>query len=172
MSIEKYPLEQLVTIKKNRFDQAVKILAEKKALLAKATQKLYELTQDRDATLTHKIAKLDQFRQALDAGTPTDKIQQMKVYLKVVDETLAEKEKKVQAQQKQVDAAQQQVDVATDDMLQKRKDVEKIEMHQKEWETQANRETERKEAIEHDEQGSQIHHTRKRDEEYRNKEEL
>ena len=31
-----YPLEQLVSIKKNRFDQAVKILEEKKALLDKA----------------------------------------------------------------------------------------------------------------------------------------
>ena len=31
-----YPLEQLMTIKKNRFDQAVKTLEQKKALLEKA----------------------------------------------------------------------------------------------------------------------------------------
>ena len=89
----KYPLEQLMTIKKNRFDQAVRILEEKKALLEKAQAKLDELTRHRDEVASHKAAKLAQLRAALDEGFPTDKIQQMKVYLKVVDEELLEKEK-------------------------------------------------------------------------------
>ena len=64
-----YPLEQLMIIKKNRFDQAVKVLEEKKLVLEKAYDRLYTLTQERDETLKHKMAKLAQLRNALDEGT-------------------------------------------------------------------------------------------------------
>lgn len=78
----------------------------KKALLEKAYEKLYDATQARDQVLQHKIAKLEQLRNELDAGTSTDKIQQGKIYLKIVDEKLVAKEKIVIEQQKMVDAAQ------------------------------------------------------------------
>ncbi len=164
-----YPLQQLMEIKKNRFDQAVKTLEEKKAILEKAYEKLYDLTQERDAVLKHKTAKLTQLRQALDEGTTTDKIQQMKVYLKLVDERLAEKQKKVVDQQKQVDAAQKQVDLATDELFQRKKDLEKLEIHKKEWEKEVKYWTEQKEAVEHDEQGSATHTIRKKESEERKK---
>ena len=164
-----YPLEQLMTIKKNRFDQAVKTLEEKKAILEKAYEKLYDLTQERDEVLSHKTAKLTQLRETLDEGTTTDKIQQMKVYLKTVDEKLAEKQKKVADQQKQVDLAQKQVDLATDELLQRKKDLEKLEMHKLEWEKEVRYWTEQKEAVEHDEQGSAMHQIRKREDESRKK---
>ncbi len=150
-------------IKKNRFDQAVKILEEKKSLLEKAYEKLFEVTQERDKVLHHKTAKLNQLRQALDEGTTTDKIQQMKFYLKTVGEKLAEKEKKVKDQQKQVDLAQKQVDVATEELFQRKKDLEKLEMHKIEWEKEVRYWTEQKEGIEHDEQGSATHTIRKED---------
>ena len=67
-----YPLEQMLTIKKNRFDTAVKILEEKKAILEKAYEKLYDLKQERDQVLQHKVAKLTQLRHELDTGTTTD----------------------------------------------------------------------------------------------------
>lgn len=164
-----YPLEQLLLIKKNRFDQAVKTLEEKKALLEKAYEKLYTLTQERDKVLEHKRAKLSQLRESLDEGTTTDKIQQMKAYLKTVDEQLAEKQKKVTDQQKQVDIAQKQVDVATDDLFQKKKDLEKMEMHKQEWEKEAKYWVERKDAAEQDEQGSATHSLRKKEAETRSK---
>lgn len=163
-----YPLEQMVTIKKNRFDQAVKILEEKKALLVKAQEKLKKVTQERDEVLTHKTDKLNQLRAALDEGTTTDKIQQMKAYLKVVDGKLAEKEKKVNEEKRNVDLAQKQVDLASQDMFQKKKDLEKLEIHRQEWEKEVHYWTERKEAAEHDEQGSATYTQRKRDEEKRN----
>lgn len=162
-----YPLEQMMSIKKNRFDVAVKILEEKKTLLEKAYEKLYDLTQERDQVLQHKIAKLEQLRADLDTGTTTDKIQQGKFYLKVVDEKLAEKEKKVVEQQKAVDAAQKQVDIATDNLFQKKKDLEKLEMHKKEWEKEVRYWMIQKEGIEHDEQGSATYMLRKREEEIR-----
>lgn len=162
-----YPLEQMITIKKNRFDQAVKILEEKKALLAKAEEKLKKVAEERDEVLKHKTEKLNQLRAALDEGTTTDKIQQMKAYMKVVDGKLAEKEKKVTDEKRNVDLAKKQVDLATADMFQKKKDLEKLEMHRAEWEKEVHYWTERKEAIEHDEQGSATYTQRKRDEERR-----
>ena len=129
-----YPLEQLMTIKKNRFDQAVKTLEEKKKILEKAYEKLYDLTQERDKVARTSGGQADPATKALDEGTTTDKIQQMKVYLKVVKEKLAEKQKKVTEQQKQVDLAQKQVDIATDELFQRKKDLEKLEIHKKEWE--------------------------------------
>ncbi len=169
MAKVEYPLEQMLTIKKNRFDAAVKILEEKKALLEKAYEKLYDVTQERDGVLKHKQDKLEQLRSDLDAGTSSDKIQQSKFYLKVVDERLAEKEKKVKEQQKQVDLAQKQVDLATDDLFQKKKDLEKIEIHKKEWEGEMGYWVQQKEAIEHDEQGAQMHQLHKREANQRKK---
>ncbi|MDP1609208.1 MAG: type III secretion T3S chaperone [Chlamydiales bacterium] len=165
-----YPLEQLKNIKKNRFDQAVKILEEKKALLDKAKLKLYDVMRERDEVLSHKKNKLEQLRNALDEGTTTDKIGQMKLYMKVVDQQLAEKEKKVTEQKKVVDAAQKQVDVATADMFQKKKDVEKLEMHKTQWQKEAQYATQQKEAVEQDEQGSSTHALRKREAKARKKE--
>ncbi len=165
----KYPLEQVMLIKKNRFDQAVKTLEAKKEILEKAYEKLFDLTQVFDAAAKHKKTKLDQLRESLDAGTSTDKIQQMKTYLKVVDEDLKVKKKAVDTQQKAVDTAQAQVDLATDDLFQKKKDLEKLEIHKKEWEKEARHLLERKEEAEHDEQGSAGYHRLKREKEVRDK---
>lgn len=164
-----YPLEQMIAIKKNRFDAAVKTLEEKKTILEKAYEKLYDLTQERDQVFQHKIAKLEQLRHELDTGTTTDVIQRSKIYLKIVDEKLAEKEKKVVDQQKQVDAAQKQVDIATDDLFQKKKDLEKLEIHKKEWEKEMGYWVQQKEGVEQDEQGSSTHFRHKREEEERKK---
>ncbi|MBF8263125.1 MAG: hypothetical protein HW387_790 [Parachlamydiales bacterium] len=165
-----YPLEQLMQIKKNRFDQAVKVLEEKKVILEKAYEKLYEVTQERDSVLQHKTDKLQQLRDALDKGTTTDKIQQMKIYLKIVDEKLREKQKKVVDQKAKVDLAQKLVDQATEDLFQRKKDLEKLEMHKAEWKKEVHYWTEQKEAEQHDEQGSSTHLLRKRDAEKRDKE--
>jgi hypothetical protein len=169
MSKLNYPLEQMLLIKKNRFDSAVKTLEEKKAILEKAYEKLYDLTQERDKVLKHKVAKLEQLRHELDTGTTTDVIQRSKVYLKIVDEQLAEKEKKVADQQKQVDAAQKQVDIATDDLFQKKKDLEKLELHKKEWEKEMGYWVQQKEGVEQDEQGSSTHFLQKRERHIRKK---
>ncbi|MDE3045245.1 MAG: type III secretion T3S chaperone [Verrucomicrobiota bacterium] len=158
-----YPLEQLMLIKKNRFDQALKTLEEKKKLLEKAYEKLYEATVERDKVLKHRIAKLEQLREKTDAGTTSDKIQQMKTYLKTVDEKLADREKKVKEQQKQVDLSQKQVDLATDELFQRKKDLEKMEIHKGEWEKEVRYWVEQKEAVEHDEQGSATHSLRKKE---------
>ena len=95
----------------------------------------------------------------------------MKTYLKIVDENLKEKEKKVVHQQAEVDKAQKQVDLATEELFQRKKDLEKLEMHKAEWEKEVRYLTEAKEAGEHDEQGAATYLIRKRDDEKRKKEE-
>ena len=164
-----YPLEQVMLIKKNRFDQAIKTLEAKKEILEKAYEKLFDLTQEKEQEEAHRLSKLNQIREALDQGTNTDKIQQMKVYLKVVDQRVLEKRKKVEAQQKIVNAAQVQVDLATEDLFQKKKDLEKLELHKKEWEKEMRYAIERKEEEEHDEQGAATHQMVKRDKNLRKK---
>ncbi len=161
--IPAYPLEQLMEIKKKHFDKAVKTLEEKKLILEKAYETLYDLNQEYNEVLTHKTAKLDQLRTTLDEGTTAPKIDQMKTYLKTVDEKLVEKKKKVIAQQKVVDEAQKQVDIATDHLFQKKKELEKLELHKAEWIKETRLHVERKEAIEHDEQGAATYEIMKRE---------
>jgi flagellar biosynthesis chaperone FliJ len=169
MAPPKYPLEQLLTIKINRYDQAVKTLEEKKSLLLKEEEKLKKVEEERDKVLKHKNDKLLQLRQELDQGTTSDKIQQMKNYLKVVDENLAAKQKKVDEQIKNVRFAEQQVEIAKDDLFQKKKDVEKIEMHKKEWEKEVGYQILRKEGVEQDELGSSTDTLRKREKQRKKK---
>jgi hypothetical protein len=147
----------------------VKTLEEKKAILEKEYEKLYDVTEERDQVRQHRIAKLEQLRNELDAGTTTDKIQQSKIYLKIVEEKLAEKEKKVSEQKKKVDAAQKQVDLATDDLFQKKKDLEKLEIHKKEWQQEIGIWVRAQEGVEQDEQGSSSHFLHKRESEKRKK---
>lgn len=167
--MSQYPLEQMIGIKKNRFDAAIKVLEEKKRILEQAYEKLYDLTQDRDQCRQHKMDKLTQLREALDQGESIKKILQGKTYLKIVDEKLLDKEKKVQEQQKVVDLAQKQVDLATDDLFQKKKDLEKLEMHKKEWLKENEYQLLQKEGLEQDEQGSSTFLARKREKEKRDR---
>ena len=163
-----YPLEQMMTIKKNRFDQAMKILEEKKRILEQAQKKLQEVIKERDDVLKHKNEKLEQLRHSLDTGE-IKKAEQAKIYLKIVQEKLLEKEKKVTEQKKQVDLAQKQVELATQDLFQKKKDLEKLEIHKSEWEKEVKYWTTQKEAVEGDEQGSTTFELRRKEEKRRKK---
>ena len=112
--------------------------------------------------VTLESAKLQQLREKLDAGTSTDKIQQMKTYLKIVDEQLKAKELKVQEQLKQVDAAKKNVEAARQDYLKRNQDVEKLRLHKEEWKREEHLAAERLEGIEGDELGTSMHIRKKR----------
>lgn len=159
---QKYPLEQLVAIKKRRLEESEKILTEKKNALAKEEEKLASLELKRDEAKLHRDTKLKQFREKLDAGTTSDKIQQMKHYLKVVDEKLKGEEQKVKDQKKHVDAAEKQVEAARQDLFKKQKDIEKLKIHHKEWEAEMRSQAERKEGTETDDIGGAMHVIKKR----------
>lgn len=159
---QKYPLEQLSFIKKKKLEEAEKVLRDKKALLVEEEKKLHSLRMERDKVEQHKDLKLNQMREALDAGSATTKIEQMRQYLKLVKEELKIKQKHVDDQNKKVKEAQDQVEIARRQLIEKQKNVEKLAVHQKEWQKERKRKEEHKEDIDYDEMGSAKHIIKKK----------
>lgn len=157
----KYPLEQLVAIKQKRQEEAEKVLREKKIILEQEEKKLKDLENQRDEIKKHKEDKLLQLRMSYDEGTSSDKILQMQKYIKIVQEKLVVREKKVQDQKRVVETAQKNVDAAKLDLQKKQQDVEKIDLHKKEWKKEVKKEEVRQDAIQTDELGSQVHTLKK-----------
>lgn len=149
-----YPLEQVLGIKKDRVKDAERTVSQKKEALKKEEEKMQKVKLARDQVKQHYMDKITQLRHALDEGTTTDKIMQMKVYLKIVVEDLKKEEKKVQEQQKHVDAAKKQVEEAKAHLKEKQKEVDKLDMHKKDWSQDVKKELEKKVASEQDELGS------------------
>ncbi len=162
MDLSNYPLAELMRIKVKRFEQAMKVVEEKAAILKREQKLLKQEEEERDKVLQHKNDKLQQLRDALDRGERTDKIRQIKVYMDVVKEKLVEKERKVEEQKKQVKDAEKQLDLARKEMMKKQKELEKLKIHKKEWQKEMRFWTARKEGLEQDELGSQRHIIRKK----------
>jgi flagellar biosynthesis chaperone FliJ len=158
----KYPLAQLAVIKGKKLEEAERTLRDKKEALLQEENKLRAVEQERNVVREHKHAKLNQLREVLDSGTTSTKVQQMKQYLKVVDEQLRQKESKVAEQKKRVDAAAHAVESARQDLFKKQRDVEKLQIHRKEWDKEMKAVEEHKEAVEADELGSAMHTRKKR----------
>lgn len=152
-----YPLKQVLEVKQKRVDDAEKVVKEKLEALEKEKTKLAEKEADRDKVKLHKQAKLQQLRDTLDHDTTSNKIQQMKNYLKVVDEKLYFEEKKVEEQKKQVTIAEENLEKARQELKIKRQEVDKLLMHKKQWEKEAKFEIQKKEEAELDELGSMMH---------------
>lgn len=152
-----YPLKQVLEVKQKRVEDAEKVVQEKKAALEKEEKKLAEREAERDKVKEHKIEKLRQLRETLDQASSSPKIQQMKVYLKLVDEKLVIEEKKVKDQKEQVAIAQKNLDQARIELQRKRQEVDKLLTHQKDWEKEMQKEMSIKEGREEDELGAIIH---------------
>ena len=128
-----YPLAEVLDVKHRRVDTAERELQEKQRLLDEELVKLRECERARDKVKKHRKDKLDQLRQKLDKGTTSDKIDQGKLYLKVVDERLAAEEKKVANQKNQVDLARKNVEIAKNQLKDRERERDKIITHRKEW---------------------------------------
>lgn len=157
-----YPLKQVLEVKHKRVDDAEKVVKEKLQLLKKEQEKLELRKAEREKVRQHHSDKLQQMRDEMDHGTTSPKIQQMKVYLKVVQERLKAEDKKVKDQQDQVDIAEKNVELAREDLARKRQEVEKFVTHQKDWEKEMRKEMEIIEGREMDELGNVIFLTNKR----------
>lgn len=162
MAKPKYPLEQVLTVKKDRVDKAEKVVKEKQRALEIEEEKLRRVEKERDQVKSHHADKLAQLRAAMDEGTTSDEVLQMKAYLKVVQEKLKKAEEKVKEQSKQVATAQKNLDVAKEDLRQKRVEQEKIEIHKEEWEKQSKKERAAEEAKQQDEIGQAMYQAHKR----------
>lgn len=152
-----YPLKQVLEVKYKRVEEAEKLVKEKRLALEKEKEKLAQREAERDKVKKHYQDKLAQLRFAMDHETTSKEIQQIKVYLKVVDEKLKVEEKKVKEQQEQVKIAQTNLDKARENFRLKRLEVDKIVTHRKDWEKQTDKELEIIDGREQDELGSIIH---------------
>lgn len=162
MNKTKYPLEQVREVKLDRVDKAEKVVNEKKRALEIEEDKLKKVEAERDKVLNHHGEKLTQLREALDSGSTSPEILQMKAYLKVVKEQLAKEEQKVKKQQEQVVVAENNLKIAISDLKQKRLELEKIALHKEEWEKEAAKEMLKEEIKEEDEVGTLMHQAEKR----------
>ncbi|MCB1113058.1 MAG: type III secretion T3S chaperone [Chlamydiales bacterium] len=151
-----YPLIQVLDVKKRRVEKQEKVVQEKREALEAEERKLEERIQERNKVQEHYDAKLQQLRDELDEGTTTDKIQQMKAYLKVVQERLKVEEKKVEEQREQVKIAEQDLELAIEELRRRRQDVDKLLTHQRDWEKEMKKEQEVIEGREQDEMGTII----------------
>ena len=153
--LEEYPLQEVLGIKHKRVDEAERVVAKRKEELEKEQAILKEKEEERDQVKLHETNKMNQLREAMDkGGINTDELQQMRVYIQVVQERVAEKQKLVDAQMEKVTAAEKNLEAAQEELRQRRKEVEKIETHRTAWMKEARREFELKEAVEADEIGS------------------
>lgn len=151
-----YPLAEVLQVKKRRVENAEKVVQEKKILLEKERQKLKEREAEREKVKNHYNAKLFQMREEMDEGTTSPKIQQMKVYLKIVQENLVVEDKKVKDQQAQVEIAENNLELAKEDLNRKRQEVEKFETHKVDWHLEMRKEMDIIEGREMDELGTVI----------------
>lgn len=157
-----YPLRQVLEVKQRRVENAERVVKQKKELLEKEEQKLKEREQERDKVKHHYDDKLKQLREEMDHESTSPKLQQMKIYIKTVDEKLKVEEKKVKDQQETVKIAQKNLDQAKEDLWIKRQEVDKLHTHRKDWEKERRKEQEIIEGREQDELGSIIFISRHR----------
>ncbi len=157
-----YPLKQVLEVKQKRVEDAEKVVLEKKLALEKEQEKLAQREADRDKVKTHLKAKFTQMRETIDKGTTSPKIQEMRNYIKVVQENLAVEEKKVKEQKDQVTQAEKNLDQAREELRRKRQEVDKLHTHQKDWEKEMRKEQEVLEGREQDEIGNIIFSTKRR----------
>jgi flagellar export protein FliJ len=159
---QRYPLAQLLDIKKKRVEEAEKVLQERRKVLEAEQQKLQQLMAQRDRTAAHYKEKLHELREGIDQGVVSqEKIAHVQDYLKEVKEKLRQEEEKVVAQTRQRDAAQKAVDEALEVLRRRRVEVEKLELHRGEWQKGVSKEELRLEGIEIDDLGTAMFNVRR-----------
>lgn len=152
-----YPLEQVLSVKHRRVEEAEKVLVEKQKILEKEEELLKQREQERDLVLKHNAEKMQQLRDELDSGTTSPKVQQMKAYIKVVKEKLIVEEKKVADQKERVEAAKANVELAKAALKKRRTEVDKLVSHKKDWVKEIRKELQIIEESNLDEIGSVIY---------------
>lgn len=159
---DKYPLSQVLLVKKDRVEKARQVVEQKKEALHVEEKRLASLEEEKERIQNHHDDKLAQLRESLDQGEPSAKIIDMKQYLKLVKQDLYAQEKKVEEQEKKVDDAKKALEQAREEWKRRRMEEEKLLLHKKEWEHEVKKEQVRQEGREENELGSILHQTRKR----------
>lgn len=162
MAKVQYPLQQVLEVKQKRVEDAEAVVREKNEAFEREKKTLLQREEERDRVKKHQQDKLQQLRDELDHGTTSPKVQQMKAYLKVVDEKLKVEEKKVKEQQVKVEQAQKELEAARQQLELRRREVDKIQAHRESWEKEQRKEQELIQEKEQDELGNIIYGMRRK----------
>lgn len=160
-----YPLEQILDIKKRRVENAELVVKEKRLKVEQEEEKLKKCEAERDKVKQHHHDKLEQLRHELEHSTTSPKVQQMKVYLKVVQEKLKIEERKVKEQEVKVENANKELEAAKKELRQRQLEVDKMETHRTDWAKGVRKEQEIVEGRIQDELGDVIYTLNQRKEE-------
>jgi len=152
-----YPLERVLDIKRKRVENQEKVVRAKEQELEKEQAHLKKCEAERDKIVQHRQDKLNQLREEMDHGTTTDKIIQIKNYIKVVEEKVKIEEKKVAEQKEQVRKAKKNLEEAKELLRLKRQEVDKLVTHRTDWIKDRKRELQFEEQKEMDEVGQTLY---------------
>jgi hypothetical protein len=149
-----YPLEEVLDIKKRRVEDAEALVKEKIKAVEVEKEKLKKREEEKEVVVKHLSEKVNQLRHEYDTGTTSRKIDQVRVYIKVVQERLKIEEKKVKDQQQQVEVAEKNLELAKTQLKQRQQEQDKIETHKLEWKKEVQKELVLLQTREEDEIGS------------------
>lgn len=152
-----YPLAQVLDVKRRRVEEAEKAVKARKEELEREEKTLKKLEEKRDEVLNHKNEKLAQLRAALDEGTTSTEVKQMKDYLALIKEKLAAEEAKVAEQKKKVDEAKKLLEEAEKLLRERRLEEDKLKEHRKDWERKAKKQMQIEEERKADDLGQTMH---------------
>jgi hypothetical protein len=153
-----YPLEQIAEIKKRRLEEAEKVLREKRLALDNAEKDLQTKRDALNASLQLKLDLIEKHFKEIEKGTTSDVMERHNRYIQeVIEVKLADEKKKVEDQKKVVKDAKLALEKARDIRLKKNQEMEKINIHKKEWTKEAVKEQEIEEAGIADELGTSMH---------------
>lgn len=130
------------------------MVRDKQQALKQEEDKLAQKQKERNEVKEHHEKKLEQMRKEMDQETTSPKIQQMKIYLKIVQDRLKVEDKKVNDQKEQVKVAEKNVELAKMELKRKRQEVDKLLTHQTDWHKEKQKEADIVEGREQDELGS------------------
>lgn len=152
-----YPLERVIEVKIKRVEAQEKVVQMREQELKLEEKALKDREAERDKVIQHRLDKLNQMRDEMDKGTTTDKIIQMKVYIKEVDERVKIEKKKVEDQKEKVKVAEKNLMIAKEELRIKRQEVDKLKTHREDWMKEKIKEVEIGEEKEMDEIGQVLY---------------
>ena len=158
MKKRRYPLAQIEEIKKRRLEEAEKILREKREALDAAEKDLDEKRKALNATQALKLEMIEKYYEDIKQGTTSLEMERHDNYIReVMNVKLAEEKKKVDDQKKVVKQAAFELEEARKERLKKNQELEKIDLHKKEWTKEAKKAEGIEEAGVSDELGTAMH---------------
>lgn len=162
MKKQKYPLEEIAAIKKRRLEEAEKVLREKRETLNKEEKILLEKKQAVQNSQKLKLDMLEKHFKKIEEGTTSEVLERHDTYIKeIINPKIAEEKKAFEDQKKVVKEAKIALEKAREERLKKNQDLEKINIHKKEWTKEAKKELSIEEAGVADELGTSMHSRKK-----------